>query len=153
MTARRRSFVVCPFGVAALLVTLAGGGCGDGGSGGSGAPKFKVTLAYPTPSGVVPCNEGDPAHVHPSWLAYQQVLSSISGGQTTNTSDVPAGNQQFAIMDPGACTPTNLWGNVTSGVTANGVALTSVVTVQAQQLPGSMSGLSFTVLSDGTIKP
>jgi hypothetical protein len=34
-----------------------------------------------------------------------------------------------------------------------GVALTSIVTVDSPKLPASMNGLSFTVLSNGTIKP
>jgi hypothetical protein len=142
-----------------MVLTFTGAGCGgSGGSGSSGsssAQTFKVTLAYPTlTSGTIPfCLEGRTAHIHPSWNGYEEVPSTASGGQTTNTSDVPAGNQQVAIMDPGACTGTNAWGNVTSGVTANGVALTSVVTINSAVLPAPMKGLSFTVLSDGTIKP
>jgi hypothetical protein len=158
MTSHRTRVVVCLFEVAAFLVlTFTSAGCGGGGgSGGSGAPTFKVTLAYATPSGgsVIPCNEGRPAHIHPSWRGFQEVLpSGVSGGQTTYTSDVPVGSQQFAIMDPGLCTSTNLFGTMTSGVTANGVALTSVVMVPIPGLDNMANGLSFTVLPDGTIKP
>jgi hypothetical protein len=143
---------------ALLALTVIGAGCGSGGgSGGSGVPTFKVTLAYATLPPMVGCNDGTPAHIHPGWHSFEQLMATVSGGQTTYTSDVPVGNQRFVFMDPGACTGTNAWGSVTSGVTANGVPLTSVVPVDRSIMspapPTTLNGLSFTVLPDGTIKP
>lgn len=148
--------------VAAMIPAMA---CGGGGgskpsqpSGPSVATVNFVYLATTVRRGGLPRDCADfvgPTHIHPSWRSFAVTpLSAVADHWEVSLSDVPVGSvQQIRVNDVNACAD-NSTGYVLRNVTANGVALSTVVPGN----PGTTGfasdpGLSFTVDARGQVTP
>jgi hypothetical protein len=148
--------------LAALLPVLAACG-GGGGSGPSASGPTVATVSFVYSATTVrrpglPSDCADfvgPVHIHPSWRGFALTpLTAVGDRWELSLADVPVDSvQQIRVNDVNACLD-NSTGYVLRNVTANGVALTTVV-------PGNTGttgfpsdpGLSFTVNGRGQVTP
>jgi hypothetical protein len=148
-------------GVALLLSPLACGGGGSAPSQPSAPTVATVNFVYQATivrrSGL-PSDCADfvgPTHIHPSWRSFAVTpMTAVADHWEVSLGDVPVGGvQQVRVNDVNACAD-NGTGYVLRNVTANGVALVTVVPGN----PGTTGfasdpGLSFTVDARGQVTP
>lgn len=125
------------------------------------APLATVTLTYQAPvalrsdlpASVQGCVNGStPTHTHPSWRGFTFVPLMTVGSdlRTVVFNDVPIDELvSLRINDPNACDE-NPTGAVTRNIFINGVLLTTPALTPGT---GQEPGFSFTVASDGQIRP
>ena len=148
--------------MAALLAAVPA--CGGGGSppAAPGASVATVSFVYSASTvrrAGLPSDCADfvgPTHIHPSWRGFAVTpLTAGADRWEVTLSDVPVDSvQQVRVNDVNACTE-NTTGYVLRNVTANGVALTTVVPGSPGSATGFASdpGLSFTVNGRGQVSP
>jgi hypothetical protein len=147
--------------LAAVMIAIPA--CGGGGSPPAPAASVAtVTFVYSATTvrrAGLPTDCADfvgPTHIHPSWRGFAVTpLSAGADRWEVSLADVPVDSlQQVRVNDVNACSE-NSTGYVLRNVTANGVALTTVVPGNPGSGTGFASdpGLSFTVNARGQVSP
>ena len=141
---------------AALLLLLLPGctGAPSEPSSGIATVRFVYSASTTTVSNIPPellacVRFSEPTHAHIGWRGFELVNMSAVGADRweLNRTDVPVGPENhMLISDPNACF-TEANGFAISNVTANGVALTRLVT------DGGGPAFAFRVAANGTVTP